>query len=207
MSAIPTKMPYDKVTRVLHWGFALLIPLQLLSEEFMKHPKPGRIRTESQELFFEMHEWVGMLALTFVLMRLLWGMLGNGSQWSQLYPYATSDGRTNILQELKHDVPAWFKGKLPEPSQKSYLAGMVHGLGLLLVLAMGVTGAVMLYGMQESGLMLGMVHDAKEVHEALGALLWFYIFAHVGMTILHMLLGHTMLRRIFCIKDDQVNEN
>ena len=207
MSQLQTDIFYDKVTRVLHWGFALLIPLQLLSEEFMKHPKPGRVLTESQEFFFEMHEWVGMLALTLVLMRLLWGLLSKEASWSRLYPYFSAEGRQHLMYELKHEVPVWFKGKLHQPSQERCMASTVHGLGLMLVLAMGVTGAVMLYGMEESGKMLGVVHEAKELHEALGGLLWFYIFAHVGMTALHMLLGHTMLRRIFCINDDKASRN
>ena len=76
----------------------------------------------------------------------------------------------------------------------------MHGFGLLLVLAMGVTGAMMLYGMEKTGQMLGFIHDMKETHEVLGELLWIYIYAHVGMTILHMLLGHPMLKRVFSLK-------
>jgi len=200
-----TDMHYAKVTRALHWGFALLIPIQLLSEELMKRPKPGRVRTDAQELFFEVHEWVGMLILTVVVLRLLWGLVNKESSWLRLYPYFSATGRKMLAYELKHEVPGWFKGKLPNPSRERCMASAVHGLGLLLVLAMGVTGAVMLYGMESSGKMLGMVHEAKEVHEFFGELLWIYIFAHVGMTILHMLLGHTMLKRIFCLRDSRAN--
>ena len=202
-----TQLQYTKVTRMIHWGFALLIPLQLLSEELMKRPKLGRIRTESQEFFFEMHEWVGMLALTLILMRFAWGLMNKEASVSRLYPYFTTTGRSHLVYELKHEVMGWFKGKLPQPSRERCIASAVHGLGLLLVLAMGVTGAMMLYGMEESGKMLGMIHDAKEVHEMLGELLWIYIIAHVAMTVLHMLLGHSMLKRIFCVRDNKVSSD
>ncbi len=200
-------MYYNQVTRLLHWGFALLIPLQLLSEELMKRPKPGRVRDDLQVFFFEMHEWIGMTVLTLVLLRLVWGLMSAESSWMRLYPYFSTAGRKLLAYELKNEVPNWFKGNLPNPSHERCMASAVHGLGLLLVLAMGLTGAVMLYGMQDSGKMLGWVHEAKEVHEMLGSLLWVYLIAHVGMTLMHMLLGHTMLKRIFCITNAKANED
>jgi len=197
---------YDKVTRLLHWGFALLIPLQLLSEEFMKRPKPGRIRDDVQVFFFEVHEWVGMLALTLVVLRLGWALLSQEASWLRLFPYFSAKGRKQLPQELKHEMLNMFKAKFAESGQQSPLSGIVHGLGLLLVLALGATGALMLYGMEASGQMTGLVHLAKEVHEALGGLLWVYLIAHVGMALLHTLLGHAVLRRMFCFKGDQSNE-
>ncbi|MDQ6988944.1 MAG: cytochrome b/b6 domain-containing protein [Mariprofundaceae bacterium] len=191
---------YDKITRLLHWGFALLIPLQLLSEELMKRPKPGRIRDESQIFFFEMHEWIGMCLLVLIIARLAWGFVGAEGGWSRLFPYFSAQGRSGLADEVSHEIPGWFKGKLPTPGQEDYIAGAVHGLGLLLVFAMGTTGAIMLYGMEESGKMLGFVHDMKEIHEILGELLWIYIFAHAAVTILHMVLGHSMMARIFSFK-------
>ncbi|MDX8384603.1 MAG: cytochrome b/b6 domain-containing protein [Ghiorsea sp.] len=190
-------MHYDKVARLLHWGFAILIPLQLLSEELMKRPKPGRIRDEMQTFFFEVHEWVGMTALVLVIARLAWGFMRAESKWVDLFPYFFQAGRKGIVDEVVNGIPGWFKGKLPVPGQEDYLPGAVHGLGLLLVLAMGISGAAMLYGMEDTGAMIGLIHDMKEAHEVLGSLLWVYIYAHVGMTIVHMLLGHPMLGRIF----------
>jgi len=147
-----------------------------------------------------MHEWVGMTILVVVVARFCYGLISVESSWLRLYPYLSGSGRKLLAYELKHEVPNWFKGKLQTPSHERCMAGAVHGLGLLLVLAMGTTGAVMLYGMEASGKMLGWVHEAKELHEALGSMLWIYLLGHIGMTTLHMLLGHTMLRRIFSFK-------
>jgi len=172
----------------------------------MKRPKPGRIRDDVQVFFFEVHEWIGMLALTLVLLRLGWALLSQEASWLRLFPYFSAKGRKQLPQELKHEMLNMFKAKFAESGQQSPLSGIVHGLGLLLVLALGATGAVMLYGMQESGQMTGLVHLAKEVHEALGGLLWVYLIAHVGMALLHTLLGHGVLRRMFCFKGNQSNE-
>jgi len=172
----------------------------------MKRPKLGRIRDDVQVFFFEMHEWVGMLILTLVLMRLMWSLMSEESSWSRLFPYLSGDGRRQLPNKVKHEVLDMLKGKFAESGQKSPLSGIVHGLGLLLVLALGATGAVMLYGMEASGQMTGLVHLAKEVHEALGGLLWVYLIAHVGMALLHTLLGHGVLHRMFGFKGNQPNE-
>jgi len=193
-------MQHDKIIRILHWGFALLLPLQLLSEEFMKRPKPGRVRDDIQTFFFDMHEWIGMTALMFVVLRLCWGFASKEPSFKRLYPYMTKQGCQGLTQELKQELPLWLKGKLTEPGKIHFISGTVHGLGLLLVLLMGITGAVMLYGMEPTGKMLGLVHDAKEVHEMLGGLIWAYFIAHVGMTVWHMLAGHPMLQRMFSLK-------
>ena len=193
-------MHYDKITRLLHWGFATLIPLQLLSEELMKRPKPGRIREDMQIFFFEMHEWIGMIALVLIIARIAWGFMGAEGGWARLFPYFTCQGLKGLKEEICTEIPGWFKGKIATPEKESFVAGVVHGLGLLLVLGLGVTGATMLYGMEESGKMLGLVHDAKELHEMMGTLLWIYIFGHVGMAVVHQLLGHAMFKRIFSLK-------
>lgn len=193
-------MYYDKFTRLLHWCFAIMIPLQLLSEEWMKRPKPGRIRDDMQIFFFDMHEWVGMLLLVVIITRFSWAFVSKEFSFERLYPYLYPARRMGLIEEIK-TIPTWLKGRVPDLSSDQYLAGAVHGLGLLLVLAMSITGAVMLYGMEDSGLMTGLVHDAKEVHEMLGSLLWAYLIAHVGMTIVHKLLGHHLLRRIFRFND------
>jgi len=141
-----------------------------------------------------------MTLMVLIIARLAWVFMGSTGGWARLFPYCTSRGRQGLADEITNEIPGWFKGKMPAPGQEDYIAGAVHGLGLLLVCAMGITGAVMLYGMEESGKMLGMIHDAKELHEILGELLWLYIYAHIAMTALHLCLGHPMMARIFSFK-------
>jgi cytochrome b561 len=94
-------------------------------------------------------------------------------------------------------IPGWFSGKLHENAEDSVLAGAIHGLGLLLILGMGLTGATMFFGMDEvTGEMNDFVHAMKELHEGLGSLVWVYLIGHVGMVVLHRLKGHDLLSRI-----------
>jgi cytochrome b561 len=193
-------MGYDRLTRWLHVGFVLGVPLQLLSENFMKHPKlvdgVPRVRTAAEANFFEMHEFVGMTVLTVVVLHILWSASRSGGGLGRLFPYFRAGGFSELIAEIKR-VPGWFSGRLHETAEDSVLAGAVHGLGLLLILAMGATGATIFFGMDEvTGQMSGFVHDMKELHEGLGSLVWIYLIGHVGMAALHKMKGHDLLSRI-----------
>ncbi|MES0371432.1 MAG: cytochrome b/b6 domain-containing protein [Mariprofundaceae bacterium] len=191
-------MHYDKITKILHWLIASTILMQLLSETFMKRPKPGRIRSEDQELFFEVHEWFGVIVLVLVLLRFVFIM--DREEWSKLFPWITAEGRRGIISELK-EVPGWLIGKLRDAGEQDYIAKTVHGLGLLLALALGISGTVLFVGMNPDGSMDDVVHFFKETHELLGELLWYYVIGHVAMALLHQLMGHRSLQRIFSFKD------
>ncbi len=191
---------YDRLTRWFHLVLVLAIPLQLLSEEFMKRPKLvdgiPRIRTDVEAAFFELHEITGMVALTAVVLHILWSASRSGGGLGRLFPYFKSGGCNSIIAEVKQ-IPGWFSGKLHESAEDSALAGAVHGLGLMLVLAMGLTGSTMFFGMNElTGQMNDFVDVMKELHEMLGGLVWFYLIGHVGMVGLHRLKGHNLFTRI-----------
>ena len=193
-------MAYDRLTRLLHVGFVLGVPLQLLSENFMKRPKlvdgVPRLRTATEANFFEMHEIVGIALLTVVVLHILWSASRAGGGLGRLFPYFRAGGSRDLLAELKQ-VPGWFGGKLHETAEDSVLAGAVHGLGLLLILAMGATGATIFFGMDEvTGHMSSFVDGMKELHEVLGSLVWVYLIGHVGMVVLHKLKGHDLFSRI-----------
>lgn len=191
---------YDRLTRWLHAGFVLGVPLQLFSESFMKYPKlvdgVPRVRTAAEANFFEMHEFVGMTLLVIVVSHILWSASRAGGGLGRLFPYFRSGGMAALSAELKQ-VPGWFSGKLHATAEDSVLAGAVHGLGLLLILAMASTGATIFFGMDEvTGHMSSFVHDMKELHEGFGSLVWAYLIGHVGMVVLHRIKGHDLLSRI-----------
>jgi len=75
-------------------------------------------------------------------------------------------------------------------ADESPLASAMHGLGLLTVLAMAGTGAVMA---------LGGVHDGPvlEIHRLLASLMWVYLIAHASAALLHQVQGHHVLQRMF----------
>jgi len=190
---------YPLINRVLHALFALMMVFQLVSEELMKRPKlvdgAPRVRSDEQILFFDLHEWFGITLLIIVGLRLSL-LLGNPDEVRKLFPFTSVEGIRGIIAELK-EVPGWFAGKLRAPSDDDHIAGLVHGLGLLLGLAMGLTGVTMFIGMDPvNGTMDQFVHVMKEIHEVLGELLFYYVIGHVAMALVHQLKGHRPLQRI-----------
>ncbi len=190
---------YPKINRILHSLFALLMVAQLINEEFMKRPKLvdgfPRVRTDEQIFFFDMHEWLGVILLVVIGLRFMM-MLGNPEEVRRLFPFISAERMKGVFADMK-EIPGWFTGKLKAPSDEDCLAGFVHGLGLLLGLAMGLTGTAMFVGMDPiTGSMGEFVHELKEIHEVLGELLLYYVIGHVAMVVLHQLKGHRSLQRI-----------
>ncbi|MDX8389906.1 MAG: cytochrome b/b6 domain-containing protein [Mariprofundaceae bacterium] len=191
-------MKYDRVARILHWLIAILIMVQLLSEEFMKRPKlvdgVPRVRSDMEYWFFEGHEWFGLILLVVVLLRFVFIMDRN--EWDRFFPWVTDAGRKGIVRECR-EIPSWFCGKLRNFGEDNYLAKSVHGLGLLLALALGMLGGILFVGMNPDGSMDDFVHLCKEAHELLGEFLWVYMYGHLFMTAYHQILGHRALQRMF----------
>ena len=73
------------------------------------------------------------------------------------------------------------------------LATAVHGLGLLTVTAMAVTGAAFA--------LLGLPRDQArlvlQIHKLVANLMWAYLIAHAGLAVLHQFLGQPVIKRIF----------
>jgi cytochrome b561 len=197
-------MGYDRPTRWLHAGLALAVPLQLLTELFMRMPRLGHVRTSAEAFFFEVHEWTGLAACVIVVLHILWSALGTAQGgFGRLFPYFSAQGRKAIINEIK-EIPGWLSGKLHETAEESALAGTVHGLGLLLVLGMASTGTVVFFGMNEvTGQLSGLAKAALQLHHLGGNLVWAYLIGHVGMVALHKLKGHDLLVRISPIARDQ----
>ena len=190
-------MGYDRPTRWLHTGLALAIPLQLLTELFMHRPRLGHVRSSSEILFFEVHEWIGLAACAIVVLHILWSALGTAKGgFSRLFPYLSAEGRRGIIAEIK-TIPGWLSGKLHETAEDSPLAGTVHGLGLLLILGMASTGTVVFFGMNGvTGQLSDLAKLALRIHHFGSNLVWAYLIGHVGMVALHRIKGHDLLSRI-----------
>lgn len=190
---------YPRINRILHALFASMMVFQLISEMLMKRPKlidgVPRERTADQIMFFELHEWFGILLLIIVGVRLTL-LLGNPEEIRRLFPFISGERMKGVLEELK-GVPGWLAGRIPSPTESDYLSGLVHGLGLLLGLVLGITGTVMYVGMDPvNGTMNDFVAALKELHEVMGELLFYYVIGHVGMGIVHQLKGHRSFQRI-----------
>ena len=75
-TATRTDQKHGLMTRSAHMGLALAIILQLATSLIMEHPRKGR----PGDFFFEVHEYVGLLALGFAF--LFWFVVFSASNRS-----------------------------------------------------------------------------------------------------------------------------
>lgn len=168
----------------------------------MKLPKPGESAGELEALFLLMHEWNGFIVLGIVVFYLM-HLADGGSEWRRIFPWLGAPGCKGIWREICTDIPGWFKGKLRSPGESHYIASTVHGLGILLLIALGATGTVMFIGIEPDGNMDRETKLLKDLHSSLGDLIWIYFLAHSGMALIHQLAGHRVFQDIFNFKSDR----
>jgi cytochrome b561 len=189
-------MHYDRTTRILHALIALGIVVQLLLSLWMGAPVPHRHRTPLELQLFAYHRYVGMSVLVLLAIHWLWLASGSARRGlGYLFPWATAHGRRELINSVKgFSLAAWAENDSPNA-----FVGLVHGLGFLVATFMVVTGAILFFGMSPTGATSPSVHTVKEIHSlTFGALLmWMYLAGHAGMAIVHQLMGHKTISRMF----------
>lgn len=195
-------MRYDLTTKLLHWGIALSIVLQMLTSLLMEEPEADEIRSALEAALFEVHEYVGLVAFTLLLLRWLWGLSGHVTGgWQHLFPWLTAAGRKELIEDVIREVPGWFKGQIPDPSEHDAIAKTVHGLGMIIASVMAATGLVMFFAMDESGEIKGLAHDIGEIHETFSTFMWIFLGGHFFMALFHQLRGHDVLGKMFLMRE------
>jgi cytochrome b561 len=190
-------LKYDKATRWLHAGLALGITLQLALSLVMEHSEPDKPATGIAAATFEVHENVGMVVLAILVLHWLWQLTGHTLHGlGHLFPWFSANGRAAVMADAKRLVAS----RMRDNPQVSPLAGAVHGLGILVATAMGVSGAVLYFGMADNGSMSKPVHVIEEFHGLMANLMWAYLVGHVAMGALHRKLGHAEVSDIFRLK-------
>jgi len=187
---------WDRPTRFLHLGLALTVTIQLLVSLFMVPPGSHHPSTFLEHAEFLVHEWVGLCALCIVLAHWTWSILSSGSaSLGHLFPFSR-DGLRRIAVELR----GLLSGRLARGGPRRGLPGLVHGLGLVAVSAIAVTGGMLFVMIPENGDPGALAHHIGDLHSLIATLVWTYWFGHIGMALLHQFAGDDTLRRMFRLR-------
>ena len=181
----------SNLTRLLHLVLLIAVVHQLLNSEFMQRPEPG----DAPSLLYLMHEYIGLASFGVVLAFWVWTLARRGeTRLSALFPWLFPVRMREIFTEITgaagmlHDIELFER-------VSGILAGAVHGLGLLVVTGMAVTGTVYYFAVGTP-----LAHQALGLHRLTANLMWAYLIGHGAMAVLHHLLGSDVLVRMFWIR-------
>ena len=194
-------MKYDRGIRWLHAGIALGVIIQLSTSQLMKVPESGKSITEPGLSLFMVHRWSGIGIFALVTLHWFWGLGGHiTGGWGHLFPWFSKARFEALIADVKA-VPEWLRGRFPDQlSQTAPLVGAVHGLGLLAVSAMVVTGATIFFGMASDGSMPTAVKGVARAHGFIANFIWVYFVGHVAMALFHQLRGEPLITDMFNLK-------
>ncbi|MGB3243058.1 MAG: cytochrome b/b6 domain-containing protein [Sulfitobacter sp.] len=176
------KLNHNRTTRLVHAGLALAIIMQLLSAQFMQVPRDDRLGNTA----FEVHEYSGMLALGLAVLFWLTAIRRTvGTDAAALLPWFNAGRRHALRQDLLRFWQDLKRLKLPAHRDASPLVSGIHGLGLLLVTGMALSGTIYAISGLVGGQKNGAVHLMMDVHGAAGNLVWAYLIGHAGMAVIY----------------------
>jgi len=188
-------MKSSLTTRILHAALAVAIVHQLVVSWFMEEPKPGG---RPENFAFELHETVGLITLGLLALFWLWTMVRRREDGlGALVPWFSAERLKRVLADAGTYRDSLLQRRLPSPEGQTPLASAVHGLGLLVATAMAVTGAIVYAVMGPDGSLSDGGHFVLELHEILSNLMWAYLMGHAGIAVIHDIVGHRVLGRMF----------
>lgn len=187
-------MRYDRFTRLLHLCIAFGVTAQMFLTLVMVDPKPER----PANVFYDIHEILGAALFGVLVVHWAWSMVRQGvAPIGHLFPWFSGQRLRVLKADLANHAIHLARMRLPETENPSPAAGAVQGVGLLAATLMGATGVVILVYAEPEQRMIGWLHDVKEIHEAVGPVMWAYLGLHTGMAIVHHLIGHEDIASMF----------
>ena len=188
-------MPHSLLTKLLHGLLAASIIHQLIVSQFMTHPRPGR----PGDFAFDLHSWVGLASMGILVAFWLWVLLRRREHGvAALVPWFSSTRRRAVFADFGLHFRALKRFTLPPPGEvETPMASAMHGLGLLTATVMAATGTAAYFLSQPDGSLASPGPLALDVHEIFANLIWAYLVAHAGLALLHQILGHRLLQRMF----------
>jgi len=181
----------SQFTRIIHLLLLLVVIHQLIGSELMRRPFPGNPPAWPNSL----HEYVGLGSFAVVTAFWVWTMLRRGeTHLARLIPWFSIVRLQDVIADLAAQLRRVARGQTPDDADGAF-ASAIHGLGLLAVTMMAVTGSVFFF-------MHGtpVAHSMLSLHKTIANLVWAYLVVHAGLAVLHHLLGSDIFSRMFWIK-------
>jgi cytochrome b561 len=179
--------PPSHLTRVLHLLLLVAVLTQLISSQFIEQPLPG----EAPSVIFSLHEYVGLGTFVIVFAFWCWTLIRQGeTKFGRLFPWLSPRRVREVVADTLGQLRRLSRGDFSDQSGGAMVSS-VHGLGLLVMTGMAVTGSAYFF------LSGTLAHTALSLHSLMANLVWAYLIGHSTLAALHHLLGSDILARMF----------
>ncbi|MBE2259886.1 MAG: cytochrome b/b6 domain-containing protein [Rhodobacteraceae bacterium] len=186
-------------TRLVHAGLALAVIVQLLTSLPMEPPAADSVGNG----FFQIHQYSGLAAFAFVFA--FWAVVcvrSPGTAPGTLFPWFSGSRLSALRTDARTHLAALLRRRLPPHDSQAALPSAIHGLGLLLISAMAVSGTVYYFintGDPDAG---GAVGAVMLVHRTLANVVWVYLFGHAGLGVIHHYAHDVSLGEMWSLERD-----
>lgn len=181
---------WSRPLKTIHFLLAAAVTAQLFIGSFMRSPHPNR----PDSFGFMSHEVLGATILVLIVVHWSWSLTHPQEGLHHLFPW-TKAGMKNVLLELWTSVRYL---RLPPGGPGDHgLAGFVHGLGLLAITAMVVTGGTFFFARLGGASWHVLNILENDVHDVFAVIAWTYWGGHLGATAIHSLLRQPIWQRVF----------
>ena len=173
---------HGPLTRVVHGVLALAVIEQLGSSLLMVPAEPGQVPNAA----FEVHEAGGLVAFGTILAFWLTIMLrSHGTPAGLLFPWTDRLRLRDLWHDTASHLRALRRRRLPTYDARSPLASAVHGLGLLAISAMALTGALYWAVGIENPDAAGLPGALMTLHRLCSKLAWAYLIGHASVAVIY----------------------
>lgn len=173
---------YGWGTRVIHISLALAVIVQLASSLFMSHDE----KSGGENLLFEVHEYSGLTSLAIITIFWLWVFFRKkGTPADLLFPWFSRLQREAFKTSAIRHFKVLKAKKIPKYEDDDAVASAIHGLGILIISVMTLTGLLYFIG-GKMGAPDGLIATvAITIHAPFSKLVWVYLIGHAGIAVLH----------------------
>jgi len=182
MSTRTVQHKHSFATRLIHAGLASAVILQLLTSLPMEPPEPDRVGN----WYFQVHQYSGLAAFCFVFA--FWVVLAirsRGTAPGALFPWFSGTRLRALRTDAMTHFAALLSRRLPAHDPHAALPSAVHGLGVLLMSAMAISGTIYYFINSGDPDADGAVGAVMFVHRTLANLVWVYLIGHAGLGLVH----------------------
>jgi cytochrome b561 len=191
-----TKHTYK--TRLLHSMIAVLITVQL----YTIYALDNRFFTKPIRSFlFSVHTYSGIVA--FCTLLLFWIVIitrRQGTSFKELFPWVSISALKNLFDDCVYYLKSLCHFKIPEHRTPAPLASAIHGLGIIIMSIMAITGVHRYIVYQFAITKTPLIKAITSLHGVFGDYAWIYLGVHASIALINHIAKKQKLSAMWSFK-------